>query len=158
MILNPAIFTATIEAAKAKAASRPEVIRAIDRAVVEIERAAYWSFADGVLTIKSTTSGEMYKVDAAHDCPAHSKVRKHHIARLLMIRYTERLAAAPVVAKADERTELVHQIEAVWSREEWNRTHLTLQIARRFGVVSLHQVSVEHLRAIRAAQIQRIRA
>lgn len=95
MILNTAIFTATIEAAKTAAANRPEVLRAIDRAVVEIERAAYWSFADGVLTIKSTTSGEMYKVDASHDCPAHSKTCKHNIARLLMIRYNERLAAAP---------------------------------------------------------------
>lgn len=107
MILNTAIFTATIEAAKAKAANRPEVLRAIDRAVIEIQKAAYWSFADGVLTIKSTTSGEMYKVDAAHDCPAHSRVCKHHIARLLMVRYSERLAtveAAPrTVAPAVER-------------------------------------------------------
>lgn len=95
MILNTSIFAATIAAAKTKAANRPEVLRAIDRAVVEIQKAAYWSFADGVLTIKSTTSGEMYKVDAAHTCPARSKVCKHHIARLLMIRYTERLAAAP---------------------------------------------------------------
>jgi len=99
MILNSSIFTATIAAAKTAAANRPDVLRAIDRAASEIEKASYWSFDAGVLTIKSTTSGELYRVDANHACPARSKVCKHIIARLLMVRYNERLSnAEPVPA------------------------------------------------------------
>ena len=93
MILNSQVWKQTIEAAKAKAANNPAVLRAIDRAVIEIEQASYWSFDDGVLTIKSTTSGQLYRVDSAHTCPAKSKTCKHAIARLLMIRYSERLAS-----------------------------------------------------------------
>lgn len=98
MILNTSIFTATVAAAKAAAANRLDVIRAIDRAVIEIQKAAYWSFADGVLTIKSTTSNKFYRVDAAHTCEARTKHCKHNMARILMVRYSERLAAAEAVA------------------------------------------------------------
>jgi hypothetical protein len=101
MILNSSIFTATIAAARVAAANRPDVLRAIDRAVVEITKAAYWSFADGVLTIISTTSKKTYRIDAAHTCEARTKHCKHSIARLLMVRYAERLNAAvpaPVAA------------------------------------------------------------
>lgn len=150
MILNTKLFTATIEAAKAKAANRPEVLRAIDRAVVEIERAAYWSFADGVLTIKSTTSGEMYKVDAAHTCAAHSKVCKHHIARLLMIRYSERLAVAPVVTEAEERAQAIEKIEKVWLRGPI-RYDLGRWLMRRFGVISLDMLPDHSVKKIAAA-------
>ena len=93
MILNTSIFTATIEAARTAAADRPDVLRAIDRAVVKIQKAAYWSFTDGVLSIQSTTSKNLYRVDAGHTCEARSKVCKHQIARLLMLRYAERLNA-----------------------------------------------------------------
>ncbi|MEP7336535.1 MAG: hypothetical protein ABI977_02120 [Acidobacteriota bacterium] len=94
MILNTNIFTATIEAAKTAAANRPDVLRAIDRAVVEITRAAYWSFDGQTLVIISTTSKKTYRIDAAHTCEARTKHCKHNIARLLMVRYTERLSAA----------------------------------------------------------------
>src|SRR5690242_4599188 len=99
MILNTAIFTATIAAAKTAAANRPEVLRALDRAVIEITRSAYWSFDGQTLAIQSTTSRKLYKVDAAHTCEARSKVCKHHIARLLMVQYSERLAAAEAVVR-----------------------------------------------------------
>ncbi len=56
MILNTQIWQQTIEAAKAAASTSPAWLRAIDRAVIEIERSRYWSFADGVLTIISTIS------------------------------------------------------------------------------------------------------
>ncbi len=94
MILNTAIFTATVQAAKAKAAGNASILRAIDRAVIEITKAPYWSFADGVLTLISSTSGE---------CPARSKHCKHLVARRLMVRYHEALASAdakPVSAPA----------------------------------------------------------
>lgn len=91
MILNNSIFTATIEAASTAAANHPDVLRAIDRAVIQIQEAAYWSFVGQTLAIQSTISKKLYHVDAAHTCEVRSKVCKHHIARLLMVRYTERL-------------------------------------------------------------------
>ena len=53
MILNTSLWKQTISEAKAKSAGNDFVLRAIDRAVVEIEKSAYWSFADGILKIKS---------------------------------------------------------------------------------------------------------
>ena len=41
MILNSSIWQQTIEAAKAKSASNPAILRAIDRAVIEIEHSKY---------------------------------------------------------------------------------------------------------------------
>ena len=152
MILNSQIFTATIEAAKAKAANRPEVLRAIDCAVVEIQKASYWSFPDGVLTIKSTTSGEIYRVDSAHTCPAHSKTCKHNIARLLMIRYSERLAAAPVVTEADERAAAIAKIETAWL-PKYTVHQIGAGLLKRFGVNQLEMVSTPYLKQL-AALIQ----
>ncbi|MEP7343216.1 MAG: hypothetical protein ABI977_36155 [Acidobacteriota bacterium] len=100
MILNTNIFTATIEAAKTAAANRPDVLRAIDRAVVEITRAAYWSFDGQTLVIISTTRKKTYRIDAAHTCEARTKHCKHNVARWLMLRYSERLATAETVAAA----------------------------------------------------------
>ena len=94
MLLNTAIFNAIIAAAKAKCAGRPDCQRAIDRAVIEITKAGYWSFDGDVLTIISTTSGKRYAIDAAHVCEARTGNCKHKISRLLMLRYTERLRAA----------------------------------------------------------------
>jgi len=102
MILNSFIFTATIAAAKQAASSRPEIIRAIDRAVVEITKAAYWSFDGQVLVIQSTTSNKLYRIDAAHTCEARTKHCKHAIARLLMVRYAERLAAEQPVPQGNQ--------------------------------------------------------
>ena len=77
MILNTQIFNQTVAAAKAKCAGNASLLRAIERAVVEIERAKYWSFADGVLTIISTTSGKRYVIGDGHTCEAQSKHWKH---------------------------------------------------------------------------------
>lgn len=95
MILNLAIFTATVAAAKTKAAGNAALLRAIERAVIEIQKAPYWSFADGILTIISTTSGERYVIGDNHTCPANSRTCKHLVARRLMVLYSERLASAP---------------------------------------------------------------
>lgn len=92
MILNTALFNQTVEAAKAKVTGNASLLRAIDRAVVEIEKSKYWSFDGQTLTIQSTTSRKLYRVDSAHTCDARTKHCKHNIARLLMARYTERLA------------------------------------------------------------------
>ncbi len=93
MLLNTAIFNQTVETAKAKSANNPAMLRAIDRAVYEINRSKYWSFADGVLRIQSTTSRKLYVVDDAHTCEARG-ICKHKAARRLMIRYTEALGVA----------------------------------------------------------------
>ena len=102
MILNSQIWQETIETAKAKSADNAALLRAIDRAVIEIERALYWSFVAGVLRIQSTTSKKLYVVDDAHTCEATAnghKFCKHTIARRLMLRYSERLAASELECK-----------------------------------------------------------
>ena len=149
MILNTSIFTATVIAAKIAAANRPDVLRAIERAVVEIQRAAYWSFADGVLTIQSTTSKKLYRVDAAHTCEAKSKCCKHSIARLLMIRYAERLATVPVVAVADERADLLAKIEAAWAKYTCHQ--IGAGLIKRFGVNQLAMLPDYAVKQIAAA-------
>jgi hypothetical protein len=111
MILNSQIWQATIETAKTKSANNAYILRAIDRAVTEIERAAYWSFSDGVLTIKSTTSGKLYKVGDEHKCEAHQKyaVCKHQVARRLMQRYLEALQVAAVEAETKRAENVEHE-------------------------------------------------
>jgi hypothetical protein len=94
MILNSQIWQQTISDAKAKSAHNPAILRAIDRAVKEIEKSSYWSFDGQTLRLQSTTSRKLYVVDDAHTCEAQSKTCKHHIARRLMLRYTQRLAVA----------------------------------------------------------------
>lgn len=59
MILNSQIWQQTIETARTKSAGNAALLRAIDRAVVEIEKAVDWSFVAGVLRIQSTTSPKL---------------------------------------------------------------------------------------------------
>lgn len=93
MLLNTQIFTEVVSAAKTATANSPRWQRAIDRAVTEILRARYWSFADGVLTIQSTTSKKLYRISTGnHTCEAKGSVCKHRAARKLMANYFERLA------------------------------------------------------------------
>jgi hypothetical protein len=93
MLLNTSIWRETIEAAKLAASTSPAWLRAIDRAVTEIERSKYWSFAEGVLTLVSTTSAKTYRIAEQHACEAKGGVCKHRAARRLMARYHERLTA-----------------------------------------------------------------
>ena len=102
MILNTQIWQQTVSAAKQAASNSPAWGRAIDRADLEIRRSRYWRMDGGVLTIKSTTSGKMYRLDDAHTCEGCShghKACKWRAARRLVTRYTERLNAAPALAK-----------------------------------------------------------
>jgi hypothetical protein len=113
MILNSSIWNEVISTAKASTANAPAWLRAVERGAAEIERARYWSFAEGVLTIISTTSGKTYRIDAHHTCEAvangHTACR-HRAARRLMQRYTERLAQtsspAPLPAPAPKPSDL----------------------------------------------------
>jgi len=103
MILNTQIWQDTINAAKAAASTSPAWLRAIERAVVEIERSRYWSFDGDVLTIQSTTSSKLYRVGADHTCEAKGGICKHRASRRLIQRYTERLHAAPKTDSFAER-------------------------------------------------------
>jgi hypothetical protein len=120
MILNTRIWQETIEAAKAAASNSPAWLRAIERAVIEIEKARYWAFDGDTLTIISTTSSKMYHINDAHTCEAKGGICKHRAARRLMMRYTERLnASTPVIARSriERRIERGHngvKIEAVY--------------------------------------------
>jgi hypothetical protein len=95
MLLNSKIWQETVNAAKAAASTSPAWLRAIDRAVIEIERSRYWSFDGDTLTIISTTSKKTYRIGADHTCEARGGICKHRGARRLIQRYTERLHAAP---------------------------------------------------------------
>lgn len=101
MLLNTKIFNATVETAKAKSSNNPAMLRAIDRAVKEINRSKYWAFdsTTNVLKLMSTTSSKLYVVDDAHTCDAKSKTCKHLVARRLMQRYTEALGLAVAEGK-----------------------------------------------------------
>ena len=99
MILNTQIWQQTVSAAKVAVSNNSQWLRAIERADNEIRRARYWSFDGSTLTIQSTTSNKMYRVDDHHTCEACAnghRACKHRAARKLMQRYTERLAAAPL--------------------------------------------------------------
>jgi hypothetical protein len=106
MILNTRIWKETVNAAKSAASTSPAWLRAIERAVIEIEKAKYWAFDGDVLTIISTTSRKTYRIDGNHTCEACANGHaacKHRAARRLMMRYTERLnagASSPVPAPA----------------------------------------------------------
>ena len=94
MILDAQIWQQTIAAAKSAAAGSTAWQRAIERGVIEIEEAEFWSFADGVLTLISTTSGKRYVIGDGHSCSARGVICKHRAARRLLQRYVERLSAA----------------------------------------------------------------
>lgn len=101
MLLNTKIFNATVETAKAKSANNPAMLRAIDRAVYEINRSRYWAYdsTTNTLRIQSTTSKKLYVVNDAHTCEARSGHCKHLVARRLMQRYTEALGVAVAEGK-----------------------------------------------------------
>jgi hypothetical protein len=76
MLLNSQIWNETINAAKAAASTSPAWLRAIERAVVEIERSRYWSFDGDVLTIISTTSKKTYKIGLSQSRAMASATRR----------------------------------------------------------------------------------
>jgi hypothetical protein len=96
MLLNMTIFNAVIAAAQAKAAGNAALLRAIERAATELNRAKYWAYDStvNVLKLQSTTNPELYTVDDQHVCAATTnghKQCKHLVARRLMQRYAEAL-------------------------------------------------------------------
>jgi hypothetical protein len=101
MLINTKIFNQTIETAKAKSASNPAMLRAIDRAVVEINKSKYWAYdsTTNVLKLMSTTSSKLYVIDKHHTCEAKSGHCKHLVARRLMQRYTEALGVTTAEGK-----------------------------------------------------------
>lgn len=136
MIINTKIFNATVEAAKAKCAGNAAMLRAIDRAVYEINRSRYWAYdaQTNTLRIQSTTSRKLYVVDDAHTCEATAKGNrccKHLVARRLMQRYSEALA----VTSVEVETKRVQN----WTAKHGATivTHTSAKIADACGVVSI---------------------
>ena len=104
MLFNISIFNSVVETAKAKCANSPALLRAIDRAVYEINRSRYWAFdnTSNTLRIQYTSKRKLYVVDDHHTCEATedgSKHCRHRVARRLMQRYTEACAASGVVCE-----------------------------------------------------------
>jgi hypothetical protein len=84
------VVTAEILAASSQAAW----MRAIQQGAREIERAADWSLVDGVLMLRRSTGGKLYRIDDQHACRAAArpvKCCKHVAARRLIQRYVEKL-------------------------------------------------------------------
>jgi hypothetical protein len=160
MLLNSQIWQDTVNAAKAAASTSPAWLRAIERAVVEIEKSKYWSFDGSTLVIISTTSKKTYKIDEGHTCEACANGHtacKHRAARRLMVRYTERLqTAAPKLAKlmtdraAEDRRreELIETIESEWKRKH-PHSPLYRDLLARFGVNRLGMLNTHDLLDIR---------
>ena len=102
MILNNQIWQQTVAAAILAVSGQAAWVRAIERAKHGIEKSAYWSFDGVTLTIKSTTSGKLYKITAEHTCEATANGHtacKHRAAHRLMVRYLERLGAAQAASE-----------------------------------------------------------
>lgn len=99
ILLNTKIWAQTVTAALLTVGEATAWGRAIKRAQREIEKTAYWSFAGGVLKLKSTTSGKLYEVTrTGHRCEATEKSGaccKHVCALRLIERYIERLEKEP---------------------------------------------------------------
>lgn len=97
-LLKTQIFNQVIEIARTKSAGNPAMLRAIERAAVELQRSAYWAFdaQSGTLKLMSTTSKKLYVVTPGHCACEARTVCKHRVARQLLARYSEILAAPPV--------------------------------------------------------------
>ena len=95
MLINTRILAEVVATAKAACDGKADLLAAINRAVVELNRSAYWRYSEGVLVLRSTTSGTDYRIDDMHECKAtkHNpkKVCKHKAARRLMLRYVQAL-------------------------------------------------------------------
>ncbi|HKQ76711.1 MAG TPA: hypothetical protein VJ810_23655 [Blastocatellia bacterium] len=159
MILNTQIWQQTVSAAKVAASNNPQWLRAIERADLEIRRSRYWAFDGSTLTIQSTTSKKLYRVDGNHTCDAIAnghKACRHRAARQLMIRYTERLNAAPLPAKADakiERATLITEITATWARK-YPRESLADNLMARFRCNNLSMLNTDFLRRVQVVLAQ----
>ena len=104
MLINTRIFNETVEMARTKSAGNSAMLRAIDRAVYEINRSRYWAFdsTSNTLRIQYTSKRKLYVVDDHHTCEATvngSKHCTHQVARRLVQRYTEACAASGVVCE-----------------------------------------------------------
>lgn len=93
-MLKEQVWQQVVMAAMLAASSKAVWMRAIQQGAQEIERAADWSFEDGVLTFKRTAGGKLYRIDDQHTCEVSarpSKCCKHMAARRLIQLYVERL-------------------------------------------------------------------
>jgi hypothetical protein len=80
-----------IATAKAKAAGEPSWLRAIDKAVAEIESNPFIEFQDNHLLILSAKSGEIYEANGTCGCQAFRRGLPcyHRAAARLITRYLE---------------------------------------------------------------------
>jgi len=111
MILNSQIWQQTIAAAILAVAGKAEWIRAIQRGAKEIESSRYWSVDGVTLTIKSTTSGKLYRITAEHTCEATQsghKAYKHRAEDRLMVRYLANLGAAQAASETKRVANVEH--------------------------------------------------
>jgi len=149
MILDTRIWQETIEAAKAAAFSSPCWLRAIDRAVVQIEtNPCITELASGVLI--TSPSGRTYLANGVCQCAAYKNKMAcwHRAAAQLLARYNEALSAPPKLAA--ERDRLIADIKATWSRK-FPGEHLADELMARFRCNNLEMLNTDFLRRIQGA-------
>ena len=93
--LNQERFNAVVTEARTKAADSPRCLRAIDKAVDQVETNPYLTYTDGELLALGTT-GEVYRANGGCQCHAYAQRQFcwHRILAKLMKRCHEALAAA----------------------------------------------------------------
>jgi hypothetical protein len=147
MQLNPQIFTATVEAAKAAASNSPTWLRAIDKAAEQIENnPLITELVAGVLI--TSPSGNTYLANGKCGCKAYSfgQACWHRAAAQLIARYNEALNAQA----RDERAELIADIKATWSRK-YPGESLSDSLMARFRCNNLAMLNIDFLRRIQGA-------
>lgn len=89
--INPEIMAHVAQAAKIQAGGDARWCKAIDRAAQEIESNPYLHFANGVLTVLSSTSNNIYDANGACGCKAfeYGKACWHRAGARLLQRYAE---------------------------------------------------------------------
>jgi hypothetical protein len=151
MTLDITKFNATVESAKAAAATSPAWLRAIERASEGIQSGELivTTLQDGALV---TSPNGSYMANGACQCRAYKKGHKecrHRAAARLMERYEEE-AANPAVSPTDERAAIIADIKNRWPRFA-PYLPLASELMARFGKSKLEMLDDESLRRVRLA-------
>jgi hypothetical protein len=153
MQFNQAQFAAIVADAKAKAASSPRWVRAIDRAAQALQSGELivTLLHDGALV---TSANGSYFVNGHCECEASRRGHAecyHRAAVRLVELYEAADGSEPVATKAaTSRADIIADIKAAWSRR-FPTDSLADELMRRFRVNYLEALAEDMLRGVLAA-------
>lgn len=130
--LNHSIFTAVVEQARRDAAQHPRWLKAINRAVAELENNPYIERQDGSLLIASSTSSEIYSANGICQCVAYTGVdsktgiRLHNGGQPCWHR-----AAARLVRRHDEQQAIAETAQRILAALEVSQPVATETVVER---------------------------